>query len=139
VRLAQRWIAPLYLALGVCLLPWIVYVAWSLPSRSASSSWDVAWAGFDAGLFGALSATGWAAWRRVPWVRATAISAATLLVVDMWFDIVTSSGGALAVSIVEAVLVEAPLAVLSLYIAQHAEKITLRRTGELLRDDVRHG
>lgn len=119
-RLAPRWVGPLYLLLAVCLLPWIVYVAWSLPSRSASSSWDVAWAGFDAGLFAALAATGWAAWRHAWWVQAGAIVTATLLVVDVWFDVVTASGGALAVAIVEAVLVELPLAALSLYIVWHA-------------------
>jgi hypothetical protein len=35
-------------------------------------------------------------------------------------DLVTASGGALAVAIVEAVLVELPLAALSPYIAPHA-------------------
>ncbi len=119
-RPAARWVAPLYLLLAVCLLPWIVYVAWSLPSRSTSSSWDVAWAGFDAGLFAALAATGWAAWRHAWWVQAAAIATATLLVVDVWFDVVTASGGALAVAVMEAVLVELPLAVLSLHIARHA-------------------
>src|SRR6266516_2493430 len=90
--------------LAGCLLPRIVYVAWSLPSRSASSSWDVAWAGFDAGLFAALAATGWAAWRHAWWVQVAAIATATLLVVDVWFDVVTASGGALAVAVVEAVV-----------------------------------
>jgi hypothetical protein len=93
VRLASRWVGPLYLLLAVCLLPWSVYIAWSLPSRSASSSWDVAWAGFDAGLVAALAATGWAAWRRAWWVQAAATATATLLVVDVWFDVVTASGG----------------------------------------------
>jgi hypothetical protein len=125
-RLAPRWVGPLYLLLAGCLLPWIVYVAWSLPSRSASSSWDVAWAGFDAGLFAALAATGWAAWRHAWWVQAAAIATATLLVVDVWFDVVTASGGALAVAIVEAVLVELPLAALSLSIARHASVVNAR-------------
>jgi len=55
--LAPCWVAPLYPLLGLCLRPWIVYVAWLLPSRSASSRWDVAWVGVDAGLFAALAAT----------------------------------------------------------------------------------
>jgi len=41
-------------------------------------------------------------------------------VVDVWFDVVTASGGALAVAIVEAV-VALPPAALSLYIAWHAQ------------------
>jgi hypothetical protein len=49
------------------------------------------------------------------------IATATRLVVDGWCDLVTASGGALAAAIVEAVLVELPLAALSLYIAAHAQ------------------
>src|SRR4029453_13268860 len=88
--------------------------------RSASSSWDVAWAGFDAGLFATLAATGWAAWRHAWWVQAGAIATATLLVVDVWFDVVTASGGALAGGIVEGGLGGGPLGGLSLYFAWHA-------------------
>ena len=75
------------------------------------------------GLFAALAATGWAAWRHAWWVQVAAIATATLLVVDVWFDVVTASGGALAVAIVEAVLVELPLAALSLSIAWHASVV----------------
>jgi hypothetical protein len=49
------------------------------------------------------------------------IATATRLVVGGWCDLVTASGGALAVAIVEAVLVELPLAALSLYIAGRAQ------------------
>jgi hypothetical protein len=80
----------------------------------------VAWVGFDAGLSATLAATGWAAWRHAWWVEAGMIATATRLVVGAWCDLVTASGGALAVAIVEAVLVELPLAALSLYIAAHA-------------------
>jgi hypothetical protein len=51
------------------------------------------------------------------------IATATRLVVGAWCDLVTASGGALA-AIVEAVLVELPLAALSLYIAAHAPLVT---------------
>jgi hypothetical protein len=68
--LTPRWVAPLYPLLGLCLRPWIVYVAWLLPSRSASSRWDVAWVGVDAGSSAALAATGWAARRHAWWVEA---------------------------------------------------------------------
>ena len=52
------------------------------------------------------------------------IATATRLVVGVCCDLVTASGGALAVAIVEAVLVELPLAALSLYIAAHAPLVT---------------
>jgi hypothetical protein len=53
-------------------------------------------------------------------VEAGMIATAIRLVVSGWCDLVTTSGGALA-AIVEAVLVELPLAALSLYIAAHAQ------------------
>jgi hypothetical protein len=121
-RLTPRWVAPLYLLLAVCLLPWIVYIAWSLPARSASSSWGVAWAGFAAGLLAALAATGWAAWRRAWWVQAGAIATATLLVVDVWFDVVTASGGD-GGGDRGGGAGELPLAALSLSIAWHASVV----------------
>jgi hypothetical protein len=80
----------------------------------------VAWAGFNVGLLTAPAGTRRSGWRRAWRVQAGAIVTATLLVVDVWFDVVTASGGALAVAIVEAVLVELPLAALSLYIVWHA-------------------
>jgi hypothetical protein len=55
------------------------------------------------------------------------IATATRLAVGGWCDLVTAAGGALDVSIVEAVLVELPLATLSLYIAAHAPVVTAQR------------
>jgi hypothetical protein len=52
------------------------------------------------------------------------IATATRLVVDGWCDLVTASGGALAAAIVEAVLVELPLAALSLYIGSACPVVT---------------
>jgi hypothetical protein len=84
----------------------------------------VAWVGVDAGSSAALAATGCAAGPHAWWVEAGMIATATRLVVDGWCDLVTASGGALAAAIVEAVLVELPLAALSLYIAAHAPVAT---------------
>ena len=60
-------------------------------------------------------------------VEAGMIATTTRLVVGGWCELVTASGGALAAAIVEAVLVELPLAALSLYIAAHAPVVTARR------------
>ena len=46
------------------LLPWIVYLAYSLPSRQLSADYDVAWAGFDVMLLVALASTGYFAFPR---------------------------------------------------------------------------
>jgi hypothetical protein len=71
-----------------------------------------------------------AAWRS-PWLEGAATAAATLLFVDAWFDILTSSSRPeLLVAIVEAALVELPLAVLCLLIARSAERRLARRRAD---------
>jgi hypothetical protein len=83
----------------------------------------VAWVGSTQDCL-PLAATGWAAGRHAWWVEAGMIATTTRLVVGGWCKLVTASGGALAVAIVEAVLVELPLSALSLYIAAHAPVVT---------------
>jgi hypothetical protein len=69
-----------------------------------------------------------AAWRRSAWLESAAASAATLLFVDAWFDVLTSSTrDEFVVAVVEAVLVELPLAVVCLLLARNAERRFLSR------------
>jgi hypothetical protein len=118
---APRWVAPLYLVLAVLLVPWTVYLGIVLPDHTTSAHWDVAWVGFDAAIVCALVLTAWCAYRRTNWVESSAAATATLLIVDAWFDCTTARGGSeLAQALVQAVVVELPLAVLSLWIARHA-------------------
>ncbi|MDX6523128.1 MAG: hypothetical protein QOI17_641 [Gaiellales bacterium] len=70
-----------------------------------------------------LSAVALAAWRGSAWLEGAATAAATLLVVDAWFDVLTSSTRAeLFIAIVEAALVEIPLAAFCLFVARSAEQ-----------------
>jgi hypothetical protein len=94
-----------------------------LPSAHQASHWDIAWSGFDVVLALLLSAVAVAAWRGSLWLEGAATAAATLLFVDAWFDVLTSSTRVeLLVAIAEAALVELPLAVLCLFLARHAER-----------------
>ena len=127
VAAAPRWTGPFYLVAAVLLIPWIVYLGIVLPDRTTSAHWDVAWVGFDVMEFMVLALTAWFAHRRSTWVEVAATAAATLLVVDAWFDITTANGGW---NLVQAVLLgaglELPLAIVSLGIARQVER--LRRT-----------
>jgi hypothetical protein len=115
-------VAPLFAFLGVCLVPWTVWIAYQLPQRHLARHWDVAWGGFDAAMAGLLLATAIAAWRRSPWIQGTATAAATMLVCDAWFDMATAARGSEeAMAIASAVVVELPLAVLCLWVARNAE------------------
>jgi hypothetical protein len=78
---------------SVALLPWIVYLAVSLPPTASARHWSSVWVGLDAGEAIGLASTGWLAFRRDRRVALVAVSTATMLVLDAWFDVCTSAGG----------------------------------------------
>jgi hypothetical protein len=117
------WVARLFLVAAVVLLPWVVLLAIVLPSTQRAAHWDLAWAGFDAILAILLLSVAITAWRRSPWLEGSATAAAALLLVDAWFDILTSSSRVeLIAAVVEAALVEVPLAVLCIFLARAARR-----------------
>jgi hypothetical protein len=119
----QRWVVPLFGLAALLLVPWVVLLVVALPSAHRSAHWDIAWAGFDVALALLLLTVAVAAWRRSPWLEGAATATATLLFVDAWFDVLTSSTRAeFVVSVGEAALVELPLAVLCLLLARDVER-----------------
>jgi hypothetical protein len=120
---APRWVAPIYLSLFVLIVPWVVYLGFAPPSELGGGHWRVAWIGLDAMEALALALTARLAYQRSTWVDITATATAMLLIVDAWFDIVTSSGWELTQAIAAAVVLEIPLALLSLWIARHAQVV----------------
>jgi hypothetical protein len=124
----HRWLAPLFVIVALGLVPWTIYLAVSLPSRHVQqNSYDLAWAGFDIALAAAIIATGIGVlWQRL-WVQAAATCAATLLVCDAWFDVLSSNPGSDRLeAILLAVFAELPAAALCVYIASHSEKVAAR-------------
>jgi len=121
-----RWVGPGYIALAVCLIPWIVWLSTSLPSRTRAQHWNLAWVGLDVAEATMLVATGWFALRGSSWIEISGTATATMLVLDAWFDCTTASPGwAFVVSVLLALVVELPLAGLSLWIARRS--LTRRR------------
>jgi hypothetical protein len=119
-----RWVAPVYLGLAVLLVPWIVYLGAVLPDHTTSEHWDVAWVGFDVGILSSMALTAWSAYRRAPWIEASATATMTLLIVDAWFDCTTAHGTRQVVqAFVLAFAVELPLAAVSFWIARHAVEV----------------
>jgi len=105
------------------LLPWVGVLVGTLPSEHRAAHWGVAWAGFDIASALLLLAVAGAARQRSFWFEGAATAAATLLFIDAWFDVLTSSTQAqLVVAIAEALLVELPLAGLCLRLAREAER-----------------
>jgi hypothetical protein len=127
-----RWTGPLFAVFSLILLPWTVYLGASLPSRLESTHYDVAWTGFDVILLIALATTAYCALRRSRYLAISASATATLLVVDAWFDIMTTPANQVAESIVLAAVVELPLAGVCLWLSLHTEQLAERRITLLL-------
>jgi hypothetical protein len=105
-------------ACGLALLPWLAVLARGLPTAAAVSNWRTVWIGLDAAEAVTLIATGLLARRGHRRYPLTAVAAATLLVVDAWFDTMTAAPGAEQVSAAAMALgAELPLAVVCVVLA----------------------
>ena len=122
----RRWVPPFLTLIALALVPWTIWLATTLPSHEVAEHWDVAWAGLDVMLAAALLSTALSAWHGGRYLQACAACAGTLLVVDAWFDLLTSSGSDLTYAIVLALVAELPLAAVCLWIVLDSESFTRR-------------
>jgi hypothetical protein len=119
-----RWVGIFFVVCFIGLIPWTIYLSQTLPVREVSPHYNLAWTGFDVLLAVSLLATGTCVIARSKYLALAAASAATLLVVDAWFDITTSpAGGDFFWALVMAALAELPLAVACGWLAYHAEHL----------------
>ncbi len=132
-----RWAGPAFALFALILLPWTIYLGYSLPSRQVSPHYDAAWAGFDAMLVAALASTAYFALRRSRYLATAATATATLLVVDAWFDVMTSPPSQRLESVALAVLIELPLAALCVWLSHHTQQLAKRRIVLLRRNPKR--
>jgi hypothetical protein len=122
-----RWTGPMFALFSVFMLPWIIYIGVSLPSRQLSPNYDLAWAGFDVLLAGGLASSGYFALRRSRYLSSAAAATAAMLVVDAWFDCMTTPGDARWESIAFCCLVELPLAAVCVWLSYHTEQVSQQR------------
>jgi hypothetical protein len=126
-RTAPRWVAPVFAGAALAVLPWVIYLGFELPERSTAQHYNLAWVGFDVLLIIALARTALFAWQGKRRVQLPAVATATLLIVDAWFDVWTSSdGGALIQALCFAFLLELPLAGMAMYIASNVDRVVER-------------
>lgn len=120
---APRWLVPLAVSAIVFMIPWLVYLGLTLPSKVRSDNYDITWLGFDSALILVLGLVGYCAWTRRPASGTFAAVAAAMLVIDAWFDVTTSSSGsAFVVALVLALAGEIPLAIICAWAAISAER-----------------
>jgi hypothetical protein len=118
-----RWVAPLLALVAIFLVPWTLWLTFTLPSRHITDHYDLAWVGFDVALAAAVGATAWAAVRRLRWLVPLAAVTGTMLLCDAWFDVVTSHGAGETIEAgLEALFGELPLAAICAYVVLDVER-----------------
>ena len=94
------------------LTAWIFYLIFALPTTYRAENWDVAWIGFDIAMLICLAATAWAILKRRQLAIPGAMVSATFLVIDSWFDVITSQAGLdFKLALASALFVEIPSAI----------------------------
>jgi hypothetical protein len=122
--------AALGCALG--LAAWIGVLAVTLPLRYRAGGWSAAWVGFDLVLLAVFATTAWAAWRRRQMLILCLVVLATLLICDAWFDTTLDfATRSFTFSLLLALAVELPLALLALVGARRLLRLTLGRLDAL--------
>jgi hypothetical protein len=119
----------------VLTVPWVAFLAASLPATSRVND-RLAWVGFDVGEVVMLAVTAYLAWRGKAKVALAATALATMLVVDAWFDVNTSTAGAERDMALGFAVLEVSLAGVSLWIAVHAASVARRRLEDLARREA---
>jgi hypothetical protein len=111
----------------VGLLPWIVYLAFSLPDKYVAHNWPITWVGFDIMLLVFMAATALLGLLRRQLLILTAFTTGVLLICDAWFDLMTAGPEDRWLSLLVAVLAELPLAVLLITGALRILRLTATR------------
>lgn len=123
-RRFPAWIAVLYGVLAVALLPWITYMAFTLPVRHVSHHWDISWVGLDIAIAALLVLNAVFTYFDSAWLVLSATASATLLCTDAWFDVMSARPGKdLIIAFTAALLLELPLALITLFTAVRAVRI----------------
>jgi hypothetical protein len=110
----------------VWMVPWIIYLAFTLPRNHAADQWSATWTGFDIGLLAALAGTALATLRKRQVAIVGMLITATLLTCDAWFDVMLSWGTPeFPLSVVTALGGELPLAGLCFYGVRRLIRLTV--------------
>ena len=99
-------------AAAIFLIPWVLYLELVLPTHYEAYHWRGAWVGFDIGLVVFLAATAILGFLRSHLLSIAAFATGVLLLVDVWFDIMTASPHDRPTSILTGVCGGIPLALI---------------------------
>ncbi len=89
---------------AVFMIPWIVYLGFTLPQDYTVRNWQLTWLGFDSMLILFMAATAILTWLHRQLLVFPAFTTGILLLCDAWFDVTTASPGEFGAAVVTAVL-----------------------------------
>ena len=109
------------------LVPWIVYLAITLPDKYIANNWPATWVGFDILILLFMAVTAVLGLLRRQLLVLTAFTTGILLICDAWFDLMTAAPDDRLLSVMTAVLGELPLAILLITGALRILRLTATR------------
>jgi hypothetical protein len=128
LSLRMRYLRMTIIGIGVIvLIPWMMYLAVTLPQNYAVHGWPMTWVGFDVLLVAFMTATLVLGYLRRQLGLFMAFTTGVLLICDAWFDTTTAEDADLLESVLSAVFVELPVAVLMIGSTLRLLRVTLTR------------
>lgn len=113
---------------AIGLIPWIVYLGFTLPANYDAQNWPAVWMGFDCVLVAFMAATAVLGWMRRQLVVLPAFTTGILLICDAWFDVLTAGTGRnFVVPLLSGALGNLPLAVIMITGAVRILRVTALR------------
>jgi hypothetical protein len=102
-----------FFLVAALLVPWTLYLAVTFPRHYRAHQYWLGWVGFDLALVAVQAMTGMSLARGGPALPRYAATAATMLVVDAWFDVLNAATTMdVLVAVLAAGFIELPLAYL---------------------------
>jgi hypothetical protein len=122
-RIVPRWVVAFFLGGALVLIPWIVLM-FTVPSvTNVPKHWELVWGGFDCFLVLGFGVTAFRLITRSPRGAVTAAMTGTMLLIDAWFDVLTTHRGGQIVSILMAVFAEIPCALICFAVSRRIVRL----------------
>jgi hypothetical protein len=117
-RIVPRWVVGFFLGGAVVLIPWIVLMFTVPQVVDVPRHWQLVWGGFDCFLVLGFAVTAFRLMTRSPRGAVTAAMTGTMLLIDAWFDVLTTHRGGQIVSVLMAAFAEIPCALICFYVSR---------------------
>lgn len=116
-------ILTVFALVAIALVPWSLWLSYSLPIDHTDHRWNLVWSGFDIAMLAAIAMTAYLGCKKSGWIVVAASISGTLLLVDAWFDCVTAMDAwEHFLSVSATAFIEIPLGLIAFWIAYRVGK-----------------